>query len=260
MWVTNLKVLGVTLAVVGFYTLVARAIPQLESDVPADLALGAEVTSDELVAAGERVFNGAGGCTACHGLGTRAPNLLTDHSGEGPIGQRCGAREPGRDCKAYLYEALTDPGAYVVQGFENIMPDMRRQLPEDQVWATIAFLQAQGGEVTVTAADLPTDRMAERAGPAPTTASATLDPHTLLQELGCVGCHALDGQGPAIGPSFDGIGGRISADRIRRGIVDPSAEAAEGYEQFAGMMPPAFGDQLSATQLEVLVAFLAERR
>jgi mono/diheme cytochrome c family protein len=259
-WLTNLKVVGVTLAVVGFYTLVARAIPQLESDVPADLALGVEVTSDELVAAGERVFNGAGGCTACHGLGTRAPNLLTDHSGEGPIGQRCGTRAPGRDCKAYLYEALTDPGAYVVQGFEDIMPDMRRQLPEDQVWATIAFLQAQGGAVTVTAADLPTDRTAAPAGPAPTPATATVDPPTLLQELGCVACHALDGQGPAIGPSFDGIGGRASADRIRRGIVDPGAEVAEGYEQVAGLMPQTFGNQLSAAQLEILVAFLAERR
>src|SRR5256885_11427653 len=54
------------------------------------------VTPEQLVAAGERVFNGIGGCTTCHGLGTRAPNLLTDEQGTGPIGARCGKREPGK--------------------------------------------------------------------------------------------------------------------------------------------------------------------
>ena len=66
-----------------------------------------DATPEALVAAGERVYNGAGGCTACHGLGTRAPNLLTDHAGQGAIGARCGTREPGKDCKAYLHESLT---------------------------------------------------------------------------------------------------------------------------------------------------------
>ncbi|MDX1488336.1 MAG: hypothetical protein R3268_09055, partial [Acidiferrobacterales bacterium] len=131
MWVTNLKVGAVAVAVILFYTMVAHIIPQLESEVPEQLALGADVTADELVAAGERLYNGAGGCTACHGLGTRAPNLLTDHAGEGVIGARCANREPGKDCKAYLHESLVDPGAFLVSGFGNIMPDMRRQLTDD---------------------------------------------------------------------------------------------------------------------------------
>ena len=61
-------------------------------------------------------------------------------------------------------------------------------------------------------------------------------------------------------PSFDGMGGRIGTDRIRRGILDPNAEVAEGFESFAGVMPAAFGDQLTAAQLEALVQFLAGRR
>ncbi|HEX9691476.1 MAG TPA: c-type cytochrome [Gemmatimonadales bacterium] len=266
MWATNLKVIAVALLTVGFYTLVARSIPQLESEVPEEFAFGADVSVEQLVVAGERVYNGAGGCTACHGLGTRAPNLLTDHAGQGAIGARCGGREPGKDCKAYLYEAMTEPGAFVVDGFENIMPDMRRQIPEDQIWAAIAYLQSLGGEVTVTAADLPV--VAEGAGGASGAGGAggagswstTTDARQLLTEHACLGCHALDGAGPPIGPSFDGIGGRISTDRIRRGIIDPDAEVAEGFAQFAGMMPKAFGDQLSAAQLEILVQFLAGRR
>ncbi len=257
MWRTNLKVLFVALAVVGFYTMVAHVIPQLESEVPESLDLSGDVSPEALVAAGERVYNGAGGCTACHGLGTRAPHLLTDHAGQGAIGARCGEREPGKDCKTYLWEAMTAPGAYLVAGFENIMPDMRRQLPEDQIWAVIAFLESLGGEVTVTGADF-----ASATSPTPATAalSTTTDPRALLQEHACLGCHAMDGAGPPIGPSFDGIGRRLTADGIRRAILDPNAEVSKGFEQFAGTMPQTFGQQLSAQQLEAMVQFLVARK
>jgi mono/diheme cytochrome c family protein len=256
MWRTNLRIGLVALVVIGFYTAVAHVIPQLESEVPEELELGA-FSVEALVEAGERIYHGAGGCTACHELGTRAPHLLTDHAGEGPIGARCGTR--GQDCKTYLHQAMINPGAYVVRGFENIMPDMRRQLSEDQIWAVIAYLQAQGGEVTVTEADLP-QRPAPGAAPAGPAVTTTLDPVALISEKGCIGCHTLDGQGGPIGPSFDGMGRRLSADRIRRGILDPNAEIARGYEQFAGTMPATFGQTLTAAQLEALVSFLASRR
>ncbi len=259
MWKTNLRVLLVALAVVGFYTAVAHMIPQLESEVPEALDLGSSVTPEALVAAGDRVYHGAGGCAACHGLGTRAPNILTDHAGQGAIGARCGAQRAGMECKAYLYESMTNPGAFVVPGFENIMPDMRRQLPEDQIWAVVAYLQSLGGEVTVTAADLP-KAAAGGAAPAGPTQTATADPRELLTEKGCIGCHQLDGAGGVVGPSFDGMGRRLSADKIRRGILEPAAEIAKGYEQFAGVMPATFGQQLSAGQLEALVQFLAGQR
>src|ERR687893_866395 len=106
MWKTNLKVLLATLLVVGFYTGVAHIIPQLESEVPEALALTGDVSPAQLAEAGERIYNGAGGCTACHGLGTRAPNLLTDHAGQGAIGARCGSRQPGTPCKQYLHESM----------------------------------------------------------------------------------------------------------------------------------------------------------
>src|ERR671936_1010285 len=154
MWKTNLRILALALVVIAFYTTVAHIIPQLQSEVPEALALTSDASPEALASAGERVYNGAGGCTACHGLGTRAPNLLSDPAGRGPIGVPCGKRKPGMDCKAYLYESLTSPTAYVVPGFEPIMPDMRRQLSNDQIWAAIAFLQSQGGEVTVTADDI----------------------------------------------------------------------------------------------------------
>lgn len=274
MWKINLKVLGVAIVVMAFYTVVANIIPQLQSEVPAALDLSGGATPEVLVAAGERIYNGAGACSACHGLGTRAPNLDTDHAGEGPIGARCGRRVPGQDCKAYLYESMVNPGKYLVKGFEPIMQDMRRQLTEDQIWATIAFLESQGGEVTVTAADIKstaaegtapgTPSGASGAGaPAAVTgvvSSAPPDPVALINERGCIGCHVLDGKGGAVGPAFDRMGASLTADGIRRGILVPNADTAKGFERFAGTMPANFGQLLTAAQLEALVQFLASKR
>lgn len=260
MWKTNLKVLLVALLVIGFYTGVAHIIPQLQSEVPEALTLGAGVTTEALVTAGEKVYLGAGGCIACHGLGTRAPNLLTDQAGQGPIGSRCGARKPGMSCKTYLYESMTDAAAFVVPGFEAIMPDMRRQLSADQIWAVIAYLQSQGGEVTVTAEDLPKASAPGGAAPPGPAVTPTTDPLALLTEKGCIGCHILEGKGAKIGPPFDGIGRRRTADYIRHSILFPNADTAKGFEKFAGTMPQTFGQMLSAAQLEALVQFLAGRR
>ena len=259
MWKTNLKVLLLAAIVLGFYTMVARMIPQLESAVPEVLDLSAGVTPEILVPAGEALFIGAGACSACHGLGSRAPNLRTDHAGEGTIGQRCGNRKPGVDCKTYLYESMVQPDEYLVDGFTGIMPDARRQLSDDQIWAIVAYLQDQGGEVTVTASDI------QGAGPAatpaaPVTFSAASDPMELLTQNACLGCHGINGISIPLGPSFDGIGSRLTADQIRRGILDPNRDIAEGFEQFAGTMPADFGQKLSAQQLEAMVQFLAGRR
>ena len=98
----NLKIIGVVVGTIGVFTLLANSIPQVQSEVPQDLSFGADVSAAELTASGELLYGSAGGCTACHGLGTRAPNLLTADGSEGPIGARCDDRVPGESCKEYL--------------------------------------------------------------------------------------------------------------------------------------------------------------
>ncbi len=261
MWRTNVKILALVALMLGAFILVANSIPQIQSEVPESLDV-AGMTPEALVAAGERVFNGVGGCTACHGLGTRAPNLLTDDRGAGTIGARCGARKPDTSCKDYLLESLTNPGAFVVPGFDPIMQDMSRTLPMDQVWAVIAYLESLGGTVDVTADDIaasqPSGGAAASGGAAGPTAST--DPMEMINAFGCIGCHVVGGTGGAVGPPFDGMGGRLSRDRIRDGILNPAATVARGYEAMAGTMPPTFGQQMTAAQLEALVSFLAARR
>ena len=265
MWGTNLRILGVVLGTIALYTLLANAIPQIESEVPEELSFTGEVSPEQLIEAGQELYDGAGGCTACHGLGTRAPNLLAAEAGVGPIGARCAERVPGEDCKTYLHRSMVDPQAYVVEGFQPIMPDMSRTLSDAQIWSMVAYLQSQGGEVTVTATDLQTaaggeggDETASTDGTA-AGPSATTDPLQLLQEMQCIACHKLGTEGQEVGPPFDGIGSRLSPEEIRHAILDPAASISPGYEQFAGVMPPNFGSRLTAAQLEAVVSFLAER-
>src|SRR5437867_1283059 len=267
MWATNLKIVGVVLGTLALYTLIANKIPQVQSEVPQALSLGANVTPEQLVAAGEKVFNGIGGCTTCHGLGTRAPNLLTDETGTGPIGVRCAKREPGKSCKQYLYESLDQPTAYVVAGYQPIMPVMTKQLSPAQVWSVIAFLESQGGTVDVTASDIPTTSPTSPTSPGgggggggAAFAGGSTDPKAIIQAAGCLVCHTLDGQGQVIAPDLTHVGSRRDAESIRKKILDPASSIAKGYEKLAGIMPKTFGTMMSAAQLEALVQYLAAHK
>ena len=267
MWATNLRIIGVVLGTLALYTLIANKIPQVQSEVPRALSLGANATPEQLASAGDQLYHGAGGCTACHGLGTRAPNLLTDEKGQGPIGARCGKREAGKDCKAYLHESLASPRAYVVTGYEPIMPEMGRILSPQQLWALVAFLESNGGTVDVTASDIPAASAASGANSgaagAPTAAGiagGSTDPMTMIRGAGCTGCHKISGEGGAIGPDLTHVGSRLSVNLIRESILLPDAKVAKGYEKFKGVMPKTFGNQLTAAQFEALVQFLASHK
>jgi mono/diheme cytochrome c family protein len=264
MWATNLKVGLVVIGTLAFYTLIANSIPQIQSEVPRELSLGSGATPEQLVAAGRQLYEGAGGCTACHGLGTRAPNLLTDEKGAGPIGARCGSREPGKTCKQYLHESLSRPAAFVVSGYGPIMPDVSRTLSPQQVWALIAFLESQGGTVDVTASDIPAapdSRLPAPGAGGGLLAGGNTDPQAIIQGGGCIACHVFAGMpGGAIGPDLTHIGSRRNAAYLREAILDPDATIARGYEQFRGVMPKTFGTQLSAAQLESLVRHLVAQK
>jgi mono/diheme cytochrome c family protein len=234
----------------------------LESVVPEELSFTGEVTPDQLVAAGRDLFTGGGGCTTCHGLETRAPNLRVDFNGEGTIGQRCDGRVSGQTCKEYLLESITNPSSYVVEGFSP-MVFQARVLSSAQIWSLIAYLEDQGGVVTVTGADLASSQEADASAQADAGGAAPggpVAPLEIMEANLCFGCHVLGDQGFAVGPPLTGIGVRLSADAIRESILDPGAEASEGYEHLLGAMPTTFAQVLSDAQVEVLVWYLASQR
>src|SRR5437879_2929933 len=256
MWAINLRIIGIVLGVLALYTLIANKIPQVQSEVPKALNLSSNVTPEQLVSAGDQLFHGAGGCTACHGLGTRAPNLLTDEKGLGPIGARCGKREPGKDCKAYLYESLVNPRPYLRAGYEPIMPEMGRILSPQQIWALVAFLESQSGTVDVTASDIPAaSGPAASAAPAasggggPGIAGGSTEPMTIIRGAGCTGCHKVGTEGGAIGPNLTHVGSRLSSALIRECILKPDTRVTNCYAHFVGAMPRVLGNQATGAPL-----------
>lgn len=271
MWKTNLKIVGTVLVTLGVYTGISNVIPQVESQVPERVEVGPNTSTPELVAMGEKIYQGAGGCEACHGLGTRAPTLL------GEIGNRCGERVDGQSCKEYLYESLVNPRDFVVEGFQPIMPSMEAQLSSGQIWALVAYLQSQGGEVTVTSEDL-TSGGSGAGGPAgggeqgPSAAGGQTaaggggggpsEPGALAKQYGCMACHQLGGTGGVTAPPFEAIREKgHPAEYIRRSILQPDADTASGYEkdysQFAGTMLGNLGERLSDAELQTLVDWLS---
>ena len=71
---------------------------------------------------------------------------------------------------------------------------------------------------------------------------------------GCSTCHSLDGS-TIVGPSMQGVGGRLSADEIRTSILDPEAVLADGFA--SGLMPAVWSDELTDEQVDQLVAYLS---
>ncbi len=74
----------------------------------------------------------------------------------------------------------------------------------------------------------------------------------------CGQCHALEDAGTtaSIGPNLDeSLQGRDEA-YIRRGIVEPDADIADGYQP--GIMPPNYEDTLRPEEVDALVTYLQE--
>jgi mono/diheme cytochrome c family protein len=257
----TLKVSAFALAVMGAYTWYANSIPQLESKPPGELSLeGGNVTTEQLVAAGEQIFRGKGQCTTCHtlgGPGGRGPDLAG-------VGSRAATRRPGMSAKAYLITHLIDPAAFTVPGYPAIMPKIDRPpigLNRSELWATVAFLESQGGTLDVKLDDIPATAGAPSGG-AQASASIELpgDPkagQAVFAGKGtCIACHKAGSIGASpVGPDLSNIGGSQTIEYIMGKVLDPRSKGTvSGFP--AGVMPTTFGQMLTAKEYIDLVAFL----
>jgi cytochrome c oxidase subunit II len=81
----------------------------------------------------------------------------------------------------------------------------------------------------------------------------------IFTSAGCAGCHALAAAGSDadVGPDLGQLSqADASEEFIRRSIVDPDADVAQGFS--ADVMPENFGEQLSDEELDALVKYLLE--
>lgn len=113
--------------------------------------------------------------------------------------------------------------------------------------------------------------MPGEAPPTPTPAAATgpRPPQQLFTAMGCSGCHKLDQDQTADnigqpGPNMrnlpetagQNVPGEDAATYVHNSIVDPTAFVHPGY--VGGIMPGNFKDQMSAEEIDSLVAWLLD--
>jgi cytochrome c2 len=247
--------------VMGSYTYFANSIPQIESKPPQELSLeGGNVTQAQLVKAGEEIFKTKGTCEICHRIGqkgTRAPDLAG-------IGGRAGKAKPGLSAKQYIIESLLTPGAYLVEGYPNIMPAIDKPpiaLNRSELWALTAFLESLGGTVDVTLNDIPaTAGASAAAGGAPAEVKLPGDAkagEAVFQgKGGCIACHKAGKIGASpVGPDLSQIAKIQTPDYIMKKILDPKGSGTvAGFPP--GVMPQTFGQVLTAREYTDLVTFL----
>ncbi len=272
---TFLKVFAFNVAIIAFFLYVGNSIPQLRQDPPRELVLAADAPVEDFVAAGESLFKVS--CEMCHKIGKtgdRCPDLAG-------VGARAEARIKEATYKGratsgaeYLVESLHEPTVYVVEGYQPIMPALGRQFSDMEMVAMVAFLQSQGGEVTVDGKTRFATWRGEGGGAAPAAAASaasvpggvsTPGPAgatgvELTQQWGCVACHKFDGPEQLLGPSLWDIGARKEVQYIREAVLEPDAVVVTGFQ--AGLMKGTldgngFYQKVSLQDLNTLVHYLA---
>ncbi|MFQ5757545.1 MAG: c-type cytochrome, partial [Acidiferrobacterales bacterium] len=148
------------LLIVGFFVWFANWIPQTRWEPPEKLRIEAGMAPAQLAALGKIIVRQRG-CLACHtkerGAGVkgagRGPNLA------GIAMRRAQGVSGGPDNLVdYLVQALYDPGAYLVEGYANIMPASTgapAKLSYEEVVAVINYLQSLGAAPSVKVGDIP---------------------------------------------------------------------------------------------------------
>lgn len=263
-------VIGFSLLTIGFFAGFSNlGIPQIEPAPPPveeKFDLGA-MTMDQFVGLGERIFKGKGTCTLCHNaVGGRAP--LLDKAASLAKERMADARYKGeaKTVEDYLLESLVEPSAYVVAGFgkagsndtESPMPNVLGgsvRLSEAEAKSVVAYLQQlSGAEITV---KIPAEtKKEEEAAPEEGEPRPPFKKvEEVIGEFACGACHKVGTEAGEQGPDLRKIGAIRDRNSLRHSILDPNAEISTGFKP--DLMPKDYGAQLYASELELLVDYLA---
>ena len=241
-----------TLVVVLLFVGIGELVTQISGEANRPRG-GAAVAGEVTPEAGEALFWGRGKCSTCHAISGRGSSIRGPDQGDrGPLGLAIGkraeerARERTRTTSRavtatdYLVESLIDPGAYVVNGFKNEMPNPLLppiSLTPDEVRAVVLYLQTLGGTADATAIRIPDTARVVRAAPGEPTLLAGGDAargrKLFFDEAGaaaCAKCHRVADRGATVGPELTGVGGTRDTGFIVESILTPAKSIASGYE------------------------------
>jgi mono/diheme cytochrome c family protein len=141
---------ALVLVTTAFYTYVGQLVPQKEVLPPQETVIAANLTTADMVGVGRQIMEGKGLCTTCHTIGKSGALRFPDLDG---IGSRAGSREAGLSDVEYLAQAMYEPDAFIVPGFNPGMPTINKPpigLTDQEILCVIAYLQSLGGTPSVT--------------------------------------------------------------------------------------------------------------
>ncbi|MDP7100022.1 MAG: c-type cytochrome [Rhodospirillales bacterium] len=242
------KVFIFLLLVFGVFNWVGYSVTELTGGEKKAAMTGAvEVTPE----GGEAIYWGKGRCFTCHSVGDRGSAVRGPNHGQFgekfplPMGERAVERAKEREKKTgkkftaldYLVESLAEPGAYVVKGYKNEMAVVYAppiSLSLDEIKATVAYLQSQGGEFDAAAINKPGEITQGFYGKiAVASAAGGGDPShgKVVYEETCGDCHSLEGERGDVGPDLSTIGTK-GLKFISEAILQPAKNITKGFETY----------------------------
>ncbi len=138
------------LATTAFYTYVGQMVPQKEVQPPAEIVLKTDLTTADMAKVGRELMEGKGLCLTCHTIGKTGALRFPDLAG---VGARAKTREPGMTDVDYFAQAMYEPNAFIVPGFNPGMPTINKPpigLSDQEILCVMAYLQSLGGTPSVT--------------------------------------------------------------------------------------------------------------
>jgi len=162
-------------------------VPQKEVQPPAEIVLKTDLTTADMVKIGREIMDGKGLCFTCHTIGKSGALRFPDLAG---VAVRAKTREPGMTDVDYFAQAMYEPNAFIVPGFNPGMPTINKPpigLSDQEILCVMAYLQSLGGTPTVTlqtkhrynsGAGAPGGAPAPAGAPSPGAAPAAAPPET----------------------------------------------------------------------------------
>ncbi|MBF0169713.1 MAG: c-type cytochrome [Nitrospinae bacterium] len=273
-------VLASLIIIMGFAGYTTWGIPLIVPEAPpVEEVLTGDITMEQYIAMGEKIYLGKGTCTLCHtAVGGRAPVLDTVAAAAAERIADAGYKGKATNAEEYIHESMVETSAYVVPGFGkpgtndtvSPMPDVSKGaigLSPVELNAVIAYLQSLGGvDVTV---QLPTgDAGAVPAdGEAPAAVVLAATAPEAFEKFECATCHIASfyPEGGDMGPNLTDMakaaGARkkgLSGDEyLIESIRRPNAHVVEGFDE--GMMPEDYPERMSLGEMYLIVDALMGR-
>lgn len=158
---------------------------------PTGIPLGRD---PQAIAAGDALFHER--CAVCHGQraqGGMAVNLTSSRSAR-------------RGDASRFFKVIRD-------GIPGTDMPPNGDFSNEQIWQVVSYLRALA--LPGQQAPLEGDPDAGR---------------EIFHQVGCIGCHVVEGAGGFLGPPLDSISTRKTSEQIQIDVLEPSSSLAEGFE------------------------------